>query len=300
MMRLLIAAPAVLALLSCSGQPTCPEGDLECLFGSMTWSDMADSSSSEFADPPQTLFPLQLEAMERHASPTPPQGGLRLQSGASSFEMEEPDDSALVLLSWTDPNGCRPSFCMSACPKGVRCVGARCSPTLRDGLRSGTTLHWVKYEKAPVTTTDFDMQLVAASAPGCPENVAPLIEADDPGVLYSEAVKIAVRIAGKNDEKPGGSGGSVCPGGWVGSTVACIPLGPGGSCQCNGSENTCITRTEYESVTGRPFPAACFPKGTTGCVDTMQGTLVKPCCANLRCVLSSKCGGDATVGGTCQ
>lgn len=299
MNRSLLLIAAVLAQLSC-GQPTCPPEDLECLFNSMTWSDMADSSSSNLSDPPQTLFPLRLEAFERHLSTTPPAGGLQLQSGAGSFELEEPDDSALVLLDWADPNGCRPSFCMSACPKGVRCVGARCSPTIRDGLRSGRTLHWVKYEKAPEATTEFDMPIVAASAPGCPQNVAPLIEEDNPGVLYSQVVKLAVRVAGKNDSPPDDSGGGVCPGGWIGSTRACTPLGAGGSCTCGGAASTCITRTEYESATGRPFPAACFPKGTTGCLDTAQGTLVKPCCAGLTCVVSSTCGGTGAVGGVCQ
>jgi hypothetical protein len=224
-----------------------------------------------------------------------------LQSGTSSFELKDVDDGALLLLTWSDPLGCRPSFCMSACPKGVRCVGgARCSPTIRDGLRGGTTFHWVTYDKAPETTSTFDMQIVAVSAPGCPENVAPLIEADDPGVLYSEVVTLAARVAGKNDKPDDGGGGGTCAGGWVGSTVACVPLGAGGSCECHGAASTCITRTEYESVTGRAFPAACFPRGTTGCLDTAQGTLVKPCCENLRCVVTSTCGGGSTQGGVCQ
>jgi len=299
MKRLLMMTPALLSLLAC-GKPTCPTEDLDCLFGSMIWRDLAGSSSSDVFDPPQTLYPLSRAAMERHLSTTPPPGGARLESGTSSFELKEVDDGALLMLTWSDPLGCRPSFCMSACPKGVRCVGgARCSPTLRDGLTSGTTFHWVTYEKAPETSSTFDMQIIGVSAPGCPENVAPLIEADDPGLLYTEVVTLDVRVAGKND-KPDDEGGGTCAGGWVGSTLACTPLGPGGSCVCNGSASTCITRTEYESVTGRAFPAACFPRGTTGCLDTAQGTLVKPCCENLRCVVTSKCGGGSAAGGVCQ
>jgi hypothetical protein len=100
---------------------------------------------------------------------------------------------------------------------------------------------------------------------------------------------------------PSGGGSGTCPGGWMGSLASCFPLGPGGSCTCSsGSTNTCITKTDFESRTGLPFPPACTPQGSGGCLNS-YGTLANPCCPGLTCVISSTCGQQGSqVGGTCQ
>jgi hypothetical protein len=43
-----------------------------------------------------------------------------------------------IRFAFDDPNGFTPAYCLTVCPKGVRCVGVRrCTPAIRDGRTSG-------------------------------------------------------------------------------------------------------------------------------------------------------------------
>ena len=66
-----------------------------------------------------------------------------------------------------------------------------------------------------------------------------------------------------------------------------------------GVPDTCVTDAEYRSIFGTDLPATCAPQGTTGCMDTQKGALVKPCCPGLTCKVGTACGGTAVLGGTC-
>lgn len=100
-------------------------------------------------------------------------GGLPVPSvdGAVSPMVHETFERPRPLpLPWKDPNKCRPSFCFSVCPRGVRCVTqARCTPSIRDGLLASRTTLEVAWSTVPTNlTTDFDLVVRPVSAPDCP------------------------------------------------------------------------------------------------------------------------------------
>ncbi len=118
-----------------------------------------------------------------------------------------------------------------------------------------------------------------------------MIEIGDVSVDFGPPFVIPANLPG-----PGGGGGSndpVCGSGLHASTLACTPLGTGGV------PDTCVTDAEYRSIFGTDLPATCAPQGTTGCMDTQKGALVKPCCPGLTCKVGTACGGTAVLGGTC-
>ena len=78
-----------------------------------------------------------------------------------------------------------------------------------------------------------------------------------------------------------------CQGGWLGSTQTCTPLGTAGE------PSVCIQQDDFEAGTGLPFPDACAPEGTTGCLNPTNH-LVKPCCAGMKCVSTEACGQQKT------
>jgi len=269
-------------LLACSSRPTCPARDLGCIAKAFAITDF-----DHFDDP---------DAREQLTELTGD-----LPSGASAaVHMTETGnltpaaagDGSLVLFSWTDANGCRPGFCMSHCPRGVRCVGGgRCTPARRDGLSQATTTHWIEYTSDPDATADFDLVITPASAPGCPTDIARLLNEGNPMVALGPPVVVPVRLPGP--DSGGGGGDSTCGSGLHASTLACTPLGS------SGVPDTCVTDAEYRSIFGTSLPSSCAASGTTACMDTQKGALVRPCCPGLTCKVGSACGGTSVIGGTC-
>ena len=143
----------------------------------------------------------------------------------------------------------------------------------------------MEYARTPERTTDMDLSIVPISATGCPTDLATLLMT---GVAGAE-VTIPVHLPGDDD----GGGGGACGGGLEASTLTCTPIGRGGVAY------TCVSAAEYESFTGQSLPNACAPAGTTACLDTESGVLVRPCCPGLTCAVGSACGGGSVVGGTC-
>jgi len=286
----------------------------------MTWSDFGADGGNGIQGPLQKLIDVnvgQLEALAVSASDgggcgdpdggadagaTPAcSGGLLLApvSPIATFYEGGPAGS-LVGLEWTDPFGCRPAFCMSACPKGGQCVGARCSPSIHDGVGRATTLHWVTYDEAP-KGSDFDLRILAVSAPGCPAEVGAAIDSGAAGLVFSAPILIEMQVKDQGVPANGGgtsgggttgSGGSCPGGGFEASTVSCTPLG------VSGSADTCVTAAQYAGSSGFPLPVSCAVQGTQGCLAA-DGFLAKPCCVGLRCLVSSACGGGSVPGGVC-
>jgi hypothetical protein len=275
----------VLALLmGCSSRPVCPIGDLDCIALSFSITDFKTYDDPDTRDPLTTLATA-LPSIGASAKLT-----LSVQ-GALNFGSAS--DGALILLSWTDANGCRPSFCMSHCPRGVRCVsGARCTPSRRDGLTSSTTTHWVEYGSDPAVDEEFDLGITPMSASGCPADVASMFDLGDVTVAVGPWVIIPVHLPAPGGDDGGGD--PVCGDGLHASTLNCTPIGSGGV------GDTCISAAEYTSIFGTPLPSSCAPTGTTGCMDTQKGALVKPCCPGHTCNVGSACGGGSTVGGVCN
>ena len=279
-MRALLLVVCLLAT-ACSTRPTCAAGDLTCLGASFTITDFATFDDESTRDHLTLL-----------ANPIPAGTSTVLtlsEQGALDFATSS--DGQLILLTWTDGNGCRPSLCMNHCPRGVRCAtGGRCTPARQDGLRSATTTHWITYTSDPAADTDLDLVVTPVSARGCPIDVAALLDAGDPSVAIGPAIVIPVHITA-----PGGGGGdTTCPDGLHASTLSCTPLGSGGV------GDTCVTNAEYQAIFGTNAPASCAPAGTQHCLDTQKGALVAPCCPGLSCNVGTACGGGSTVGGVCQ
>jgi hypothetical protein len=277
--------------ISCSKKESCPDGDLACLSAGVSWSDFVTGSGDIYGTP-DALASVDVDKVL--ALPTT--STMRL-TATSALDFPEAGYHALLLLSWSDPLGCRPSFCLSQCPRGVRCIGsARCTALRADGRTSGNTQHWVSYEKAPATSTSYDLQIVAVSAPGCPSDLTAKIAAGEVTLKVSPPLRLPVTWTLPDT---GGGGGTCAGGGLHCSTRLCLPDGVGG-CQCGGSTDYCLGAAEFAGATGGlPLPSACAPQGTTACFSSSVGTTVKPCCPGLSCKLATVCGGTSVVGGTC-
>lgn len=209
------------SLAACSKE-TCPDGDLACLTASVQWADFTTGAGDIYGTP-EALATVDVSKLLALAT----EGGVHL-SGDASLAYTQADDHGLVNLAWTDPLGCRPSFCLSHCPRGVRCSGqARCSPLRHDGTTSATTLHWVSYAKAPAADTAHDLQIIAVSAPGCPADVTALIAAGSTTLKVSPPLRLPVTWT------LGGSGGSVCAYWSCGSSSQCAAvMGAPSGTQC--------------------------------------------------------------------
>ncbi len=267
----------------CGSRPVCPAGDLECLAASFSINDFQTYDDTSKRDK-LTLLTVGLPTTTSTKLSLDILGGLNFESAS---------DGMLLLFSWTDLNGCRPSMCMSHCPRGVRCVtGARCTPSRRDGLTRSTTQHWVEYGSDPAVDSGHDVVVTPVSAPGCPEDVAGLIELGDASVDFGPGFVIPVNLPA-----PGGGGGGtdpVCGDDLHASTLACTQLGS------SGVRDTCISDAEYRSIFGTGLPATCAPEDTTGCMDGAKGALVKPCCPGYICNVGSVCNAGPVLGGKCM
>lgn len=199
----------ILWLSACLPCPrSCKSGDLGCALESMTWSDFGADGGNGIQGPLQRLVDVDVRTLEAQALAAP-DGGLLLTPVASIATFSEGGAAgALVGLEWTDPSGCRPAFCMSACPKGAQCVGARCSPSIHDGVGRATTLHWVTYGAAP-DGSDFNLRLIAVSAPGCPADVSAAIDGGLPGLEFSAPILIEMQITGQGVAATGGTSGGL-------------------------------------------------------------------------------------------
>jgi hypothetical protein len=286
-MRSVTLATLCLLALSC-GKATCPTGDLECLWSSLKVADSATAPDG----PWEKLFTVDEAKLSARASAAGADAGVSLTAN-EAMNHESAEDFAILAALWTDQARCRPSLCMSACPSRLRCVGpTRCTPARSDGISHAATTHWVEYDKAPRSNTSFEMRVIAASAPGCPADITSLLDADSPALLVSRPAWVKVTIPGKDGD---GGGGGTCTGGFIGSTRLAVPDGRGG-CTQSGAADQCLTRSDFESA-GVAYPGQCSAQGTPGCYS--GGTVVKPCCGTLRCVVATVCGGDATLGGQC-
>lgn len=285
-MREMWMVVVAVALSSCSGRDQCATGDLDCVAESFSINDFSTFDDASKRDK-LTLLSAALPAIADS-----PKLSLSEQ-GALVFPNAE--DGQLILLSWRDENGCRPSFCMNHCPRGVRCVTrARCTPSRRDGLTQATTSHWVEYGKDPSADEDFDLVVTPVSAANCPTDVAALIDAGDASVAFGAPVTIEVHLPGPGGGGGPGSGSDRCFPDLNVSTLNCTPIGSGGV------GDYCLSDAEYRGIFGSARPSACAPTGTTGCMDTQKGALVQPCCPGHTCRVGSACGGGSVLGGVCD
>ncbi len=295
----------VLALILPGCKPTC--ADLVCLSRSLELSDITGDVSGA-----GTKLQLSTVATTRFAdeqSLDNADGGANADDGLSltvspqlRFETSAAFD--VLFFTFTDPLACRPALCMTACPRNLQCLGStRCTPTLRDGLRSGSGFFRVEYSSQPASELSYELAVTPVSAPGCPVDVVPAIE--DGTALVGPSGLIDVHFPGADGTglpTGGGGGGAGATGGGSGGTgggaclaassASCTPLGT------SGVTSTCISPADYTAQTGLQLPPTCAAEGTTGCLND-RGTLVKPCCPGLTCRAGNACGGGTTAGGVC-
>lgn len=219
------------------------------------------------------------------------------------FTLTGSDDAHTIDLQWTDPNPCRPAVCFSLCRvASLRCFArSLCTEPIRDGLSSGGSHYLVSIAAEPASGEDtVTIRATPVSSPDC----NPFDELATAGI--GGPIDIAVKVqapldagsgAGGGTGSGGGGGSTVCVGGFVGSTRLNVPNGSGGCSATTGAADQCFTSADFTAA-GVAWPGACAPSGTTGCF--INGTVVKPCCGALHCVVGSACGGDATFGGKCM
>lgn len=315
-MRLASLFLVVLAVSFSSCKPTCPAGELECLVKTLQVSDITADVSGEGTrlelSPVDTVRLGNVQELSNADGGSNANGGLSLEAN-TRLDFETSIDFGVIFFTFQDPLACRPALCFTPCPKNARCLGgSSCTPAVGDGLRSGTGFHRVEYGSQPATELDFEILVTPVSAPGCPASVAQALVDGTARVGLSSVVEVHIpgadgtgvpsgtgggSGAGGGAGSGGGGGSGTCPGGFVGSTRLNIPNGTGGCTATTGAAGQCLTSADFTAA-GVPYPGACAPSGTTACFS--NGTVVRPCCGTLRCVVGSACGGDSTVGGKCM
>ena len=291
---------AVLSVVGCS-KPSCPAGDGACVFASMTVADFTGKGGDFIGGPPFKLVSVDPARLAALASAD---GGAAVQNRSGPLTYSSGDQGDLLGLDWDDPSGCVPAFCMSACPKHVRCFAARCTPSINDGKQIGRSLEWVKFEKPTETPLDLDLDVFSVSAPGCPADVSAALAAGTARVSAPTPVKVTVGVpdTGNSSGTSGGattgtSGGRCANGGLEASTILCAPTNAT-TCDCQGAADTCVSPQEYQQAVGRPLPTQCNPLNGGNCFSSINGqiTITNPCCPGLRCITLARCGGPS---GTC-
>ena len=134
-------------------------------------------------------------------------------AGPPSFTSQPPPmtftGTALVseTLKWADPSGCRPAFCFSVCNAALKCSGsARCSPSVRDGLKIGSVILSLGYTAVPADgSADFTLDVTPVSSPDCQDPLASLA-AGSAGPLVGASVAIKQTLT---PPKVPGTGGSL-------------------------------------------------------------------------------------------
>ena len=299
MKQLALWVLAASSMLGC-GKPHCPPGDAACVFASMTVADFNGKGGDFIGGPPFTLISVDPARLAALGSPD---GGASVKNISGPLTYSSSDQGELLGLDWSDPSGCVPAFCMSACPKHVRCFAARCTPSVNDGRQLGRTLEWVKFEKPTEAPLDLDLDVFAVSAPGCPADISAALAAGTARVSAPTPVTVTVGVpdtgsgGSSGGATSGTSGGGCANGGLEASTILCAPK-DATSCDCQGAADTCVSPQEYQQAVGRPLPTQCTPLNGTNCFSNVNGlvTLTGPCCKGLRCITLSRCGG---AGGTC-
>ncbi|MCU1276854.1 MAG: copper radical oxidase [bacterium] len=155
-----------------------------------------------------------------------------------------------IEIIFTDPNGCTPSFCFSACSPNVMCSAHTvCTHTQRDGLISGV---WrsslgTRYEPTEQHTT-ADFQVTPAATPDCSDFADEAADFEEGNISIEIDVEIGVDITIEADIEgpaPTGTGG-------VGAQCTQYVA----ECQC--SFETCSdgTRGWYHTSDGQYFYCA--------------------------------------------
>ncbi|HEY1817381.1 MAG TPA: hypothetical protein VGG74_33805 [Kofleriaceae bacterium] len=294
-MRILVVV--VLGLVGCVAEPptapVCDADDVDCFADHLAFVDASGNVSTAVLVDSMVVATLQAATSTSTSVPV-------LTSGPPSYLY--PDGTVIggyvllapdMNLSFTDPNGCRPTIGFTVLHGATRSKHTGCFPGLHDMKMSGTILDGIGFQASAAVDESFDFEIAAISSTNCDS-------IDDPAGLIASAsavanndVTIPLTISPPPATGGGGSGGGSCPGGLLASTLECDPLGS------SGAASTCIPDSDFTEA-GVPVPAACAPAGTTGC-ENSNGTLVAPCCPGLTCTVGASCG-DATnaAGGTCK
>lgn len=281
---------------SVSETETCDEGDTDCFQDSLRLIG-EDGDEIDLIDVTATL-------PQVSTSPDAPTIA-SVDVGTDSGDMTL--GSATVVqqlwITFTDPLGSRPAFCMRTCPKNVMCVtgGYRCTRSFPDGLVSGTYKTWLGYTAEPAdatTTEDLVLSVTPISAPGGADPIAVIEEAQADGqdvseigedrIVVGEPVEIDQTVTaeaeteddsgdsdgsgdGTSDEGAACTASSQCAGDCF-TGRSCVR---GISCSCAGSASS-----------GTCYDLSCSSLGGT-CGDGTSACCVGLSCTNGRCVDAS-------------
>lgn len=147
-----------------------------------------------------------------------------------------------LAVDWTDPNACRPSFCIKFCAHGSCTSRSGCTGLVSDGLMSGKWGPTVSYTAEPASGSEtFAMGITPLSTPDCDDPLDLLTMAPDM-VSKGNDVSVGVQVnpgsgAGGNGGGSGGGSGAGCPSdaeraracGCGGGTTSCSACG---GCDC--------------------------------------------------------------------
>ena len=234
------------AALVAGCKPICPERDLGCLTQTLQVTDLTADLTGEGTKLTLSVFDTTRfgDAQELSTADGGPNagGGVSIKA-ATTLNFETSVAFGVIFFTFTDSLECRPALCFTPCPKNVRCLSVTsCTPSVRDGLPSGSGFHRVEYASQPATETSFELLVTPVSAPGCPESVVQALLDDTALVGLSSVVKLHIPGADGSGQPSapvgggtGGSGGGVGGGAGrhcdVGSNY-CMDPGGGGVDAC--------------------------------------------------------------------
>lgn len=215
--RAVVSIVLVGATASCGGSKTaatCASDDLDCFMSHLVIQDAAGNGVQVSLVDTATVN--SLSAATRTSSTAP-----QLTSGPPSLpfaygtiiEGADVPLTDLLVLSFTDPNGCQPIVGLTLSKNGKPSSHTGCFPGLRDHRTSGSFTRSLGFTANAPDGANFDLQMVVISTAGCTsiDNPPALFTTNGTyaaGAVAGARVSIPVTIAPPPSTGSSGSSGS--------------------------------------------------------------------------------------------
>lgn len=265
-----------------SDTETCDAGDADCFQESLRLID-EDGAEIDLVD-----ITVELPAASSSSS-APAITSVDIGTDSDTMILYSTSVVQQLWITFTDPLGSRPAFCMQTCPKNVMCTtsGYRCSRSFPDGLVSGTYKTWLGYQAEPAdstTTEELVLSIIPISSPDGSDPIGIIEEANNDGqdtaeigedqIVVGTPIEIDQTVTAETDDDDDDSETGTSSEG-----ASCTS-----SSQCSGdcfTSRSCIRGLSC-SCAGSASSGTCYDLSCSGLGETC-GDGVSACCVGLSC-----------------
>ena len=235
----------------------------------------------------------------------------------SSLQFTSSSDKQDLSITWNDPNGAQPAFCMRTCNPNVRCSSfSLCRRSIPDGLVSGVWRTAPYYTVGPATsgtTETMTMEFTPISMPGGADPVETMKQKEDEeedgdadfsnlGMSVGEATTVVNKVVAPKQETTdtdengdtGGDTGGDNGGGTSGNSCT-SQSGCGTGYDCFSSRSCVKGAFSCECSSAAASSGTCYSGVTCSGSGGTCGDGTHACCVGLTCT-NGTCEG---AGGRC-